>query len=116
MDEKQFREHHDTLGKPAKVIDSWLEYYKIAKVTRERKLNSKQVLVSLESAEVLFNKYQNLAKEISADKSSKLILKQSHELADEIDYFHTHDQYMIQAFIEESRVPYWDIDENYGGS
>ncbi len=116
MDEKQFREHHDVLGKPAKVVDTWLEYYKIAVVARERKLNIKQVLLSLESAESLFTKYQKLGQDISADKSAKIFLERSIELTDEINHFQTHDKYMVQATIEEARVPYWDIEENYGGS
>jgi len=116
MDEKQFREHHDILGKPAKVIDTWLEYYKIAVATRERKLNLEQIQVSLDAAESLFTKYLNLAQDISADDPEKNFLKQTLDLAEEIDRFQTHDKYMVQANIEEARVPFWDIDENYGGS
>jgi hypothetical protein len=116
MDEKQFREHHDVLGKPAKVIDTWLKYYKIAVVIRERKLNLEQIRISLEAAESLFTNYHKLAQDISADKPEKNFLNQARQLAEEINHFQTQDKYMVQAINEEAQVPYWDIEENYGGS
>ena len=116
MDEKQFREHHDVLGKPAKVIDTWLEYYKIAVVTRERKLNLEQIRISLEAAESLFTKYHKLAQDISTHKSANNFLKPAIQLLEDIEHFRTQDKYMVQAINEEAQVPFWDIDENYGGS
>ena len=116
MDEKQFREHHDILGKPAKVIDIWMEYYKIAMATRERKLDIKQIEISLLAAETIFSNYLNLAQDISADKPDGNFLKRSRQLAEEINRIRTGDKYIVQAIEEEAQVPYWDIEENYGGS
>jgi len=111
----QFRNEMILLGKPPQEVDSWLIFAEFALQAEHRSLNPESVQRSILHAETYFNRYKKLAQEIDQAPLSKqgetagLLFK-------EVQAFFKTDANVKRAVFENSRVPYWDIDENYGGS
>lgn len=116
IDEEEFKIQHLILGKSATEIDIWLSFYKISLRNRNRTLNRKQIVDSIMGADPIFDEYVMLAGKFSMQASAENLLQETIRLAQKIDRFLVTDEYMALAIKENSQVPFWDIDENYGGS
>jgi len=115
MGKTGFRDEMIHLGKPPQEVDSWLIFADFALQVEHRSLNPESVQRSILHAGDYFDRYKKLAQEI--DRSP---LRKQGEAAGllirEIETFFKSDANVKRAVFENSRVPYWDIDENYGGS
>jgi hypothetical protein len=116
LGESEFRSLHITLGKPEQEIENWLAYTKIALVKQKRTLELKKIRKSIQDAKRLVGKYRALFTEFQNQKNMEPVLSRTVSLEKEIDNVFISDPYVALAIFEESQVPFWDIDENYGGS
>lgn len=113
--EQKLREELIQLGKPPAEVDLWFKFVHVAKNQQTRKLDLETILFSIEKALPLVKQYQLIAEEL--DRSpNKDFIQRVDNLAQSIDQLKSSDPYLSQAVHENGQVPYWDIDENYGGS
>ena len=113
---KDFKNLHHTLGKPEKEIEGWLVYTEIALANRKRILEFEEIKKSIQGARGLVNEYWTLFREFNNRNTVEPILSRTISLGQAIDEFFTSESYLALAIFEDSQVPFWDIDENYGGS
>jgi hypothetical protein len=112
---KDFRAELIILGKNHGVIDVWMKFHDISLKNQHRSLDLDEINKAIQKAFPLVDKYVNLQKML--DKSSKeSIILTSGALQKEIDIFLASDPMMSQAILEDTQVPYWDINESSGGS
>ena len=71
---------------------------------------------SIQDAGILIGEYQNLFLEFSDSDKVERVLPRTLTLSQKIDAFLSGDPYVALAILEDSQIPFWDIDENYGGS
>lgn len=116
LGESEFKSLHITLGKPEQEIENWLVYTKIALVNQKRILDLNKIKASIRNVSGLIEKYRALFSEFKNQNHSQTLLLQTNSLGREIDDYFVSDPYIALAVFEESQVPFWDIDENYGGS
>lgn len=116
LGENEFKSLHLTLGKPEKEIEDWLIYTKIALGNRKRVLELHKIKKSIQDSNNLIEKYRALYTEFKDQNRLEPVLSRTTALEQEIDDFFVSDPYIALAIFEESQVPFWDIDENYGGS
>ena len=116
LGKSEFKRLHVTLGKPKKDIEDWLEYTEIALVNKNRVLESEKIKKSIQGAGVFIEKYRALFSEFQNNNKTEPVLSRTISLRQQIDDFFIKDPYLALAIFEESQVPYWDVDENYGGS
>lgn len=116
LGENEFKSLHLTLGKPEKEIEDWLVYTKIALGNRKRILELSKIKKTIQSTSDLIEKYRALHTEFKDQNRLEPVLSRTVSLGQEIDDFFVSDSYIALAIFEESQVPFWDIDENYGGS
>jgi hypothetical protein len=112
----RFSQEQILLGKPRQDVADWLEYSKIAEANRNRVLELDQIKISIQSASVYIDHYWKVFHDFKNKDAILPILPATVALNQEIDDFMTNDPYMALALFEDSQIPYWDIDENYGGS
>jgi hypothetical protein len=116
LGKSEFKRLHVTLGKPEKDIEDWLEYTEIAEINKSRVLELEKIKKSIQGAGVLIKKYRALFSEFQNNNKSEPVLSRTISLGQHIDDFFVKDPYLALAIFEESQEPYWDVDENYGGS
>ncbi|GJL78289.1 MAG: hypothetical protein NPINA01_12780 [Nitrospinaceae bacterium] len=116
LGEERFKNLHVTLGKPEKEIESWLVYTKIAKANRKRVLEFEKIKISIQDAGRLVKAYRTLFTEFMNGDEVETLLSRTTSLNKKVEEFFIQDPYIALAIFEESQVPFWDIDENYGGS
>ena len=112
---KAFRAELIILGKNHGVIDVWMKYHDVSLKNQHRSLDLVEIEKAMQKAYPLLDRYENIRRIINqSSKDSILMLTQS--LLEEIDHFLSSDPMMSQAILEDSQVPYWDINESAGGS
>lgn len=116
LGEKEFKSLNVTLGKPEKEVENWLVYTKIALGNEKRILELSQIKNSIRTASYVISRYRMLFTEFKNQNRIQTVLSRTASLGREIDDFFASDPYIALAIFEESQVPFWDIDENYGGS
>lgn len=116
LGEARFKKEHMNFGKTPVEIDRWLKYTKRALSNRDRKLDGDQIKKSIQDAEIYLNKYWQLSQELANHKADNPLESEINRMNREIDRFLTADAYVSQSIFERSQIPYWDIDENHGGS
>lgn len=112
---KDFKKDQLLLGKPEAEIDIWLAFYDVSLQTQNRRLEISSVKKSIRKANPLFKEYKALALQIR-DAPNAVHLKNIKILNRKILNLKSSDSYLKLAMHELAQVPYWDIDENYGGS
>ena len=116
MGEEPFKREQIHLGKPKKYVEDWLVYSKIAQANKKRTLDLEKIKTSIQGAGVFVNRYWKLFNDFGNKGNSNQILPATIALNKEIGEFMTTDPYTALALFEDSQIPFWDIDENYGGS
>lgn len=111
----EFKKEQIFLGKTEKEVDSWLKFGEFALSHKDRTLDRDQINISIAGAEAIFAKYIELSRRITAAAAIPE-LEATLSLTQEIVQFETSDPYLAKALRENEQVPFWDIDENYGGS
>jgi len=112
----RFSREQIQLGKPPKDVKDWLKYSKIAQATRKRTLELNKIKTSIQGAGIFVDRYWKIFNAFKNKNNILPILPAAVALNQKIDDFMTTDPYMVLALLEDSQIPYWDIDENYGGS
>lgn len=116
LGEEPFKREQIFLGKPKKYVEEWLKYSKIAEANNKRALDTDKIKTSIQGASIFINKYWNLFHDFNNRDEVHAILPATVALNQEIIDFMRSDPYTAQALFENSQIPFWDIDENYGGS
>ncbi len=112
---QDFKKEHLILGKSEAEIDIWLAFFDVSLQTQKRQLELSSIETSIRKANPLFREYKALALEIRNEPDEKH-LKNLEALNHKILNLESSDNYLKQAWHELAQVPFWDIDENYGGS
>lgn len=116
MGEEPFKSEQIFLGKPPKEVENWLVYSKIAQANNKRVLDLDKIKTSIHGAGILINNYWNLYTDFKNKDDVSLILPATVALNQKINEFMRTDPYTALALFEDSQIPFWDVDENYGGS
>jgi len=114
--EAAFKAELISLGKTSQQIKNWFDFFEYAQSHRSRTLNLSSIQATINRSIPLIENYTSLTNNINRSNSSKVILKKTLKLIDQIDSFFSSDPYITQALDEISHVPYWDINESTGGS
>ncbi len=110
------RSHLIGLGKAAEKVEIWLEFTQKALKIEKRKLDFISVKSTIGSAEKLVQTYINLFNQIPSVASAKTVQKATLKLTTQIEDLVASDPNLTLASGELAMVPYWDFDENHGGS
>tara|TARA_B100000686_G_scaffold354387_1_gene464354 strand:- start:3654 stop:4304 length:651 start_codon:yes stop_codon:yes gene_type:complete len=113
LGEHKFRDQLRIFGKPEKEVDDWFRYTQFAIKFQKRLLNPERVKNSLSESAELLKLFNDLTKNPINPNS---LLRETVRLTEQIQNFLKNDPNMSQAIFEKAQEPYWDIDENYGGS
>ena len=112
---QDFKKEHLILGKSEAEIDIWLAFFEVSLQTQKRQLELSLIETSIRKASPLFREYKTLALEIRNEPNEDHP-KNLEALNHKILNLESSDNYLKQALHELAQVPFWDIDENYGGS
>jgi hypothetical protein len=112
----RFGQEQILLGKPKQDVADWLEYSKIAEANRKRVLELDKIKISIQGTSVYIDRYWKMFGDFINKDEILPILPATVALNRKIDDFMINDPYIAMALFEDSQIPYWDIDENYGGS
>jgi len=112
---QDFKKDQLLLGKTEAEIDIWLAFFDVSLHTQNRRLEISSIEISIRKANPLFKEYKALALQIR-DAPNAAHLKNIKILNRKILSLKSSDSYLKLAMHELAQVPYWDIDENYGGS
>jgi hypothetical protein len=113
---EKFRQEQIQLGKPRQDVADWLKYSKVARANKKRFLELDKIKTSIQGARILINRYWKIFSEFRNKGNILPILPATIALNHDIENYMKSDPYMALAVFEDSQIPYWDIDENYGGS
>lgn len=116
MGEEPFKRQQIHLGKPKKYVEDWLDYSKIAQANKKRVLDHEKIKTSIQGAGVFIKRYWKLFNDFRNKNKIDPILPIAVALNQDISEFMRTDPYTALALFEDSQIPFWDIDENYGGS
>ena len=111
-----FRKELIKLGKPEAEIDVWFEFTQFSLKNKERSLDIASIVDSIKSAAHYIDSYVLIAEKIDNHLIDDSIIKNVKKLSKKIDNFFLSDKYMNQALMENSNIPYVDINESSGGS
>lgn len=114
--EKQFKEELLGFGKSGEEIDSWLKFSKLAQQHQKRILNLVSIQKTIHGATRYVEKYVELSQELYSKKMPLPLPAGVQELSTGITSFLSADPNMAVAIRENSQIPFWDTEENYGGS
>ncbi len=114
LGEEGFREKHSVLGRPEKEIQAWIEYAALAQKLKSRTLDAARLQSTLAQAAPYFNRYRELA--LDSAKTPEDLLNAATTLNKDVSAFLEQSPYLALALREKAQIPYWDIDENHGGS
>ncbi len=112
----RFRVVLSQLGKSPEEIDTWLEFAHYAKQQEFRLLEIDRIRETINSAKPWLSRYAKLAEETLNQPAHESHWEAIRSLSHELDQFLSDAPYLAQAIEENSRVPYWDINESVGGS
>lgn len=112
--ENEFREELKRYGKSKEKIEIWFEFAKSAQINLKRTLNSSSIQKTIHHAADYIEKYIAIAQ--PSNPRLTALPTQAKELIGKIKLFFSGDPNMAVAIDEIAQIPYWDIDENYGGS
>ena len=115
MGEEEFTQELVVLGKNKDDIKIWLKHTKTAEKNLHRKLSTDGIEKSITRANPILESYGKLYHQL-ADGDLQGISASTHSLMEHITEYFGNDPYFVQATNEIMAVPFWDIDENYGGS
>lgn len=113
---EDFRKELGVLGKPKEVIDKWLKFAEGAAQNRTRQLEMDSIKDTIHGAESLINRYGKISDKALQSPDPNPVLPETRTLIEDISIFEKENPCMLKAFQEQSRIPFWDIDENHGGS
>lgn len=114
--EKQtFKEELIILGKNETDIEIWFKFHDLSLINEIRTLDYEAINSSIQKAGDFFSQYEKLAGAIPHGQQ-ETIIDQTRSLIEGIDRFLSQDPVMAQGVSEESQAPYWDINEDVGGS
>jgi len=111
-----FRKELIKLGKSEAEIDIWFEFTQFSLENKERSLDMVSIVDSIKSAAHFIDSYVLIAEKIDNHLIDDSIIKNVKKLSKKIDNFFLSDKYMNQALMENSNIPYVDINESSGGS
>ena len=116
MSAQEFLDSHVALGKPEADVRSWLVYADFANKNATRMLVAEIIQSTITKAGVLFSRYQELSVQMDSPDAGTELNEKTLAFHDDIKNFIAGEPYMALAIDENAQIPYWDIDENYGGS
>jgi len=116
MGSMRFRVILSQLGKSPEEIDTWLEFARYAKQQEFRLLEIDRIRKTINSAKPWLSRYAKLAEGALNQPAHESHWEAIRSLSHELDQFLSDAPYLAQAIEENSRVPYWDINESVGGS
>jgi len=111
-----FRKELIKLGKPESEIEIWFKFTEFSIKNKNRNLDLKTIIGSVNKAIPIINSYVSVAEKIDNHLIDGTIIKNVKIISDEIDSFFISNKYMSQAYAENSNIPYVDINESSGGS
>ncbi len=111
-----FKEHQVFLGKPPTEVNIWIQFAQYAKTIENRTLDMPSVLHTLGRAEKIIDQYLELWKKLSSVNNAAVATNETKTLLQRTNEFFTDDPTASQARLEQSKVPYWDVNESSGGS
>ena len=114
-DKAAFHDELIILGKTETEIGIWFEFHDVSLKNQNRKIDFSDIDASIKKASHLVKKYEDLSGIIEHDEKNSILLKID-RLTEEIDRFMGQDKIIAQGISEEAQVPYWDINEDVGGS
>ena len=114
--EEEFIDHMIRLGKNREDIDIWLKFYQFSKQSQNRTLPMEGVRTTISKAKNFIHQYVNISNEVEKQKHPDQVLTLIQSLTEIIDQFKINDTYFARGIEEFAQTPFWDIDENYGGS
>ncbi len=112
----RFRVVLSQLGKSPEEIDTWLEFAHYAKQQEFRLLEIDRIRKTINSAKPWLSHYEKLAEGALGQSAHESHREAIRSLSHELDQFLSDTPYLAQAIDENSRIPYWDINESTGGS
>ncbi len=113
---ERFKQEMILLGKPPKEIDVWIEYAEIAVRNQKRTLKPETIHTSIVQGEKLMDAYARIAERLENPQDVGSLRATFLKLKQNMERFFASDPYVSLAILENVQIPYWDIDENHGGS
>ena len=113
--EQQFRKELAILGKSKDEVQIWIEFYNFARTHMDRKLDEQSVQSTIQKASGFFDRYVKFSDDIGQGTKDKTV-QDARKIIDDIQSFIQSDLNLSKAEHEMAQVPYWDFDENHGGS
>lgn len=113
--EEEVRKEFKIHGKNKAEVDIWFKYTYYFNENHNRKLDPVSVQKTIQLSSQFFERYEdfwNQVKKMSTEKT----LREAHQIIKDVDSFLESDPNHSKASFENAQAPYWDIDENYGGS
>lgn len=114
--ETQFKKDMRLSGKSDEEIDSWLKFSRAAQHNLKRTLDEVSVQRTIDRAAIYIEKYVRLREGSDTGDWPQALFAGARELAAEITGFLSTDPNMKIAIHENAQIPFWDMEENYGGS
>ena len=115
IDKQTFKEELIILGKNETEIEIWFKFHDVSLTNENRTLEYEAINSCIQKAGAFLSQYEKLSGAIPHGRP-ETIIDQTRSLIAGIDKFLSQDPVMAQGVSEESQVPYWDIDEDVGGS
>jgi hypothetical protein len=115
LGEEGFRSKQRVLGRSGKEIQLWIDYAKAAGEMKNRTLDASRLKKTLDESAPYFDRYLALALALESGKASPP-LEQAQTLHRNVTAFLSESPYLALALQEKAQAPYWDFDENHGGS
>ncbi len=113
--EKEVRKEFKIHGKSAEEIDTWFKYTRFFNAHKDRTLDPNSVETTIEKSEKYFDRYVSFSEHLK-NSDSEQSLEEAKQIIQDIDAFFEKNEILAQAIFENAQEPFWDIDENYGGS
>ncbi|QPJ63302.1 MAG: hypothetical protein G3M70_16025 [Candidatus Nitronauta litoralis] len=113
--EKEVRAEFNKHGKTKSEVDLWFKYTYFFNEHHNRKLDPASIQNTIELSKNYFDRYVTYTNKLKR-MTSEASLQEANNLIVDVDSFLESDPNHSKAAFENAQVPYWDIDENYGGS
>lgn len=113
--EAEVRTEFNKHGKTKTEVDLWFKYTYFFNEHHNRKLDLTSVQNTIEMSQKYFDRYVSYTNQLK-QMNPEASLKEANNIIEEIDSFLESDPNHTKAAFENAQAPYWDIDENYGGS
>ncbi len=113
---ERFKQEMVTLGKPPNEIDVWIDYARFAVRNQTRTLKPETIRASIAEGKKLMDAYVRIAGQVENASDPAALRADFLRFKQNLERFFDSDPYVSKAVRENARVPYWDVDENHGGS